>query len=297
MATFTPAHGEPHSARYRPRARHWNRYAGAAIVAITLIILAAIFLIPFYVMVRNALMTQPEITSFSWNWLPASPQWHNAVDLFNDPTAPMGAGLKNSAIIAVVTLFFQLLFASMSGYALARIPARGRSVIFALFLSTLMIPAAVTFVPLYAVVAKLGGVNTLWGIIVPGLFNVFAMLLFRQFYLDFPVELEEAATVDGASYYRIFFGLLLPNSKGIMVALGALSFVFSWNAFLWPLVIGRTGSSLTVQVVISTYLTAQTINLPELFMGAVIAALPLVIVFLILQRYIAEGIRLSGIKG
>lgn len=297
MATLNPAQGESHTARYQPRRRRWTRYTGSIIVLIVLIILAVIFLIPFYVMIRNALMTQPEIFSFHWHWLPASPQWHNAVDLFNDPTAPMGAGMKNSAIIAVVSLIFQMLFASMAGYALARIPARGRTVVFALFLSTLMIPPAVTFVPLYAVVDKLGGVNTLWGIIVPGLFNVFAMLLFRQFYLDFPAELEEAATVDGASYYRIFFGLLLPNSKGILMALGALSFVFSWNAFLWPLVIGRNASALTVQVVMSTYLNAQAINLPELFMGAVIAAAPLVIIFLIMQRYIAEGVRLSGIKG
>lgn len=281
----------------RRTAERVRAVAGAIALYGALGVLALLFLLPFYLIVRNALMTNPEITSFSWNWLPQSLQWQNFHDLFADTSAPMLTGLKNSAIIATVTLVFQLLFASMAGYALARIPARGRNVVFFLLLLTLMIPAAVTFVPEYAVVSYLGGVSTLWGIIVPGLFNVFATFLFRQFYLDFPAELEEAARMDGAGYFRIFWGLLLPNSIGIMVALGALSFIFSWNAFLWPLVIGQQPSSWTVQIVLSTFLTAQTINLAELFMGAAVAAAPLVILFLIMQRYIAEGVRLSGIKG
>jgi len=268
---------------------------GTIALYVILIVLAALFLVPFYLIVRNALMTQPEITSFTWNWLPKSAQWQNFRDLFRD--VPMGQGLKNSAIIADVTFVFQILFASMAGYALARIPARGREVVFAILLSTLMIPTAVTFVPTYAVVSYLGGVSTLWGIIVPGLFSVFSTFLFRQFYLDFPSELEEAARLDGAGYFRIYWSLLLPNSIGIIVALGALSFIFSWNSFLWPLVIGQEPSSQTVQVMISGFLTAQTINLPELFAGAAVAAAPLVILFLILQRYISEGVRLSGIKG
>jgi multiple sugar transport system permease protein len=137
----------------------------------------------------------------------------------------------------------------------------------------------VTFIPSYVVVAHLGGVNTLWGIVVPGLFNAFATFLFRQFYLDFPVEIEEAGRIDGLGYFGIYRALILPNSLGIMMALGILSFIYSWNAFLWPLVISHTPSSWTVQIVLSTFLTAQTINLPELFMGAAIGAAPLVYLY------------------
>jgi multiple sugar transport system permease protein len=155
----------------------------------------------------------------------------------------------------------------------------------------------VTFVPSYVVVSYLGGVNTLWGIVVPGLFNAFATFLFRQFYLDFPVEIEEAGRLDGLGYFGIYRGLILPNSIGIMMALGILSFIYSWNAFLWPLVIGRYPTTSTVQIVLSIFLTAQTINLPMLFMGAAVGAAPLVIVFLVMQRYIVQGVRLSGIKG
>lgn len=264
---------------------------------VALTVLALIFLFPFYLMVRNALMTQPEITSFDWSWWPQAPQWGNIEVLFNEPSAPMGSGMRNSVFIAVFNLIFQTLFAAMAGYALARIPARGRSVVFSIILLTLMVPSAVTFVPSYVVVANLGMVNTVWGIVIPGLFSAFAVFLFRQFYLDFPVEIEEAGRLDGLGYFGIFWRLLLPNSTGILIALGALSFINSWNAFLWPLVVGRSPDSWTVQVVLSTFLTAQTINLPMLFMGAVIGALPLIIIFLIMQRYIVEGVRLSGIKG
>jgi multiple sugar transport system permease protein len=158
-------------------------------------------------------------------------------------------------------------------------------------------PAAVTFVPSYVVVANLGEVNTLWGIVVPGLFNAFATFLFRQFYLEFPVEIEEAGRLDGLGYIGVYWKMLLPNSMGIMAALGVLSFITSWNAFLWPLVIGQSPDTWTVQIVLSTFLTAQQIDLSALFAGALVGALPLVLVFLVMQRFIVQGVRLSGIKG
>ena len=280
----------------KPRRGRFFRRHGLKIVCYLLLIpLAIVFLFPFYLIARNALMLQPEITGPVWQWWPSTPQWHNLRVLFND--APMAQGLRNSAIIAIVNLFLQTLFASMAGYALARIPTPGRSIAFGIVLSTLMVPSAVTFVPSYVVVSKLGGVDTLWGIVVPGLFNAFATFLFRQFYLDFPVEIEEAGRLDGLGYFGIYRGLILPNSLGIMMALGVLSFIYSWNAYLWPLVMGRYPSTATVQIVLSTFLTAQTINLPMLFMGAAVGAAPLIIIFLFMQRYIVQGVRMSGVKG
>lgn len=282
-----------------PRARS-SKLAGRISLAIrylVLVFLAIIFLFPFYIIIRSSLMTQPEITSFDWTWWPKSPQWSNFRDLFQNTEISMTSGLRVSAIIAVINLVLQTLFASMAGYALARIPFRGRTIFFFLILLTLMVPSAVTFVPTYVVVAKLGGVNTIWGIVVPGLFSAFATFLFRQFYLEFPSEIEEAGRLDGNTYFGVYFKLLLPNSVGIMAALGVLSFIGSWNAFLWPVIIGQSPGTRTVQVVLSSFLTAQTINLPALFAGAAVGAAPLVVVFLLLQRYIVQGIRLSGIKG
>ena len=262
-----------------------------------LALLSVLFLFPFYIMLRNAFSTQAEITSFEWVWWPEEMQWSNWNALFDSTQVDMAIGLRNSAIIATINLVLQTLFASMAGYALARIPFRGANIVFSLILVTLMVPAAVTFVPTFVVVSELGGVNTLWGIVVPGLFNAFATFLFRQFYLDFPSEIEEAARLDGLSYFGVYWKMLLPNSMGIMAALGILSFIYSWNAFLWPAIIGQSPGSRTVQVVLSAFLTAQTINLPALFMGAVVGAAPLVIVFLVMQRYIVQGVRMSGIKG
>jgi len=258
---------------------------------------ALLFLIPFYLIVRNALMVQREITSFDWHWWAAVPQWENLDLLFNDLMAPMGTGMTNSALIAILTTVGQLLIASMAGYALARIPSRWSKPVFFMVILTLMVPGAVTFVPKYIIVSQLGWVSTLQGIIIPELFSGFACFLFRQFYLNFPHELEDAGRVDGLGYFGIYWRLLLPNSVPIMIALGVISFIGSWNSFLWPLVVGQDQSTWTVQVVLSTFITAQTINIPELFMGVAVSIIPLVIVFLFLQRYIAEGIASSGIKG
>jgi multiple sugar transport system permease protein len=283
----------------RPRAGQTRtiRWLLLAIRYLVLVVLGAVFLFPFYLIIRNSLMTQPEITAFDWVWWPAEMQWNNFTDLFERTEIAMATGLRNSAIIAIVNLVLQTLFASMAGYALARIPFGGKGFFFAIILLTLMVPSAVTFVPTYVVVANLGGVNTLWGIVVPGLFSAFATFLFRQFYLDFPSEIEEAARLDGNSYFGVYWRMILPNSLGIMAALGVLSFIGSWNAFLWPVIIGQSRDSQTVQVVLSSFLTAQTINLPALFAGAAVGAAPLVIVFLLMQRYIVQGVRMSGIKG
>lgn len=296
MATVTP-NIDQQRVSARQRNRPLQSYTGSILNYAALIILTILFLIPFYVIFRNALMTQGQITSFDWIWLPIPPQLSNFTDLFNDPSAPMGTGLRNSAIIAVVQTVGQMFIASLAGYGLARIPFRYSNYVFYAMLVTLMIPSAVTFVPSYVIVAAFGWVNTFQGLIIPGLFNTFAAFLFRQFYLDFPQDIEDAGWVDGLGYWGIYRHLLLPNSLGILVALGAITFIASWNAFLWPLIIGQTPDWWTVQVVLSTFLTAQTINLPELFMGAAVAVVPLIVVFLVLQRYIVEGVALTGVKG
>lgn len=278
--------------------KHLRSYSiQTAFIYISLMVCALLFLIPFYLIVRNALMTQLEVTSFNWHWWAQDPQWDNLNTLFNDLMAPMATGLMNSALIATLTTAGQLLFASMAGYGLARIPSRWSQPIFFLVLLTMMVPGAVTFIPKYMVVSDLGWVSTLQGIIVPDLFSGFACFLFRQFYLNFPHELEDAGRVDGLGYFGVYWRLLLPNSVPILVALGVISFISSWNSFLWPLVIGQDPSSWTVQVVLSTFITAQTINIPELFMGVAVSIVPLMILFFFLQRYIMEGVARSGIKG
>ncbi|MFB7715790.1 carbohydrate ABC transporter permease, partial [Streptomyces sp. NPDC056105] len=185
---------------------------------------------------------------------------------------------------------------SMAGYALARIAVPGRAAVLAVIVGTLMIPQAFTFLPTFVVVGSMGGVNTMWGLIAPGLFNAFAVVLFRSFYLSFPAEIEEAGRLDGLSYLGVYGRIILPNSATMIASLGALSFIDAWNSFLWPLMIGQDPSSWTVQIALSSFLTSQTVNLPQLFAGTAVAILPLVIMFLVAQRHIVQGIAMSGLK-
>ncbi|MFJ1616425.1 MULTISPECIES: carbohydrate ABC transporter permease [unclassified Streptomyces] len=260
-------------------------------------LLTAVFLTPFYLMLRNALMDTQDLTSPHWTWWPSTMHWENFTSLFSDPTLHMGQALGNSLLIAAITAPVSTLLASAAGYALARIPIPGRGVMLALVVATLMIPGSVTFVPTFVVVGSMGGVNTLWGIIAPGLFNPFAVLLFRNFYLQFPSEIEEAGRLDGLGWLGLYRRIALPSSGAMLASLGALAFIDSWNAFLWPLVIGQDPSAWTAQIALSTFLTSQTINLPGLFAGAVVTIAPLVAMFLVAQRYIVEGIATSGLKG
>ncbi|MFI6728590.1 carbohydrate ABC transporter permease [Streptomyces atratus] len=260
-------------------------------------LLTAVFLAPFYLMLRNALMDTQGLTSPDWTWWPSTMHWGNFTSLFSDPTLHMSQALGNSLLIAAITAPVSTLLASAAGYALARIPVPGRGVLLALVVATLMIPGSVTFVPTFVVVGSMGGVNTLWGIIAPGLFNPFAVLLFRNFYLQFPSEIEEAGRLDGLGWLGLYRRIALPSSGAMLASLGALAFIDSWNAFLWPLVIGQDPSAWTAQIALSTFLTSQTINLPGLFAGAVVTIAPLVAMFLVAQRYIVEGIATSGLKG
>lgn len=262
-----------------------------------LVIAAILFLLPYYLILRNGLSSEQDITSPDWTFFPSSIHWENITELFSDPSVPMAGAMLNSALIAIVQTFGQLLLGSMAGYGLARIPYKHANKIFYAVLVTLMIPSAVTFVPSFVLVSSLGWVSDLRGLIIPGLFSGFVAFLFRQFFLNFPIELEDAARVDGLSYWGTFWRIVFPNSLQFYAAIAVITFIAAWNSFLWPLVIGQDPSSWTVQVALSTFITAQTINLHEVFLGAAVSILPLVLVFLFLQRYLVEGVAQSGIKG
>ncbi len=293
MATITPPPA---------RARRGVRPSTGSVVSSTvryvvLIVLAILFLIPFYLIVRNGLATEADITSPNWTLFPPILHFENIGELLSDPDVGFLDGISNSALIAVLQTIGQVLFSALAGYALARIPYRWANTVFYAILVTIMIPFSVIFVEVYVIVSAFNWVSTLQGLVVPGLFSGFTTFLFRQFFLSFPHELEEAGQMDGLGYWGIFWRVVVPNSGGIIAALSVITFIQSWNSFLWPLVIGQDPSAYTVQVVLSNYLNAQVLNLHELFIGSALAILPLVIIFIILQRFIVEGYKQSGLKG
>ncbi|MET9292471.1 carbohydrate ABC transporter permease [Streptomyces sp. NPDC003077] len=269
--------------------------AGRALRLVVLIVLAVLFLVPFYLLVRNGLATEADITAPDWTFWPRELKWSNLTEVFEDPRLPLARSLLNSAVIAVATTVGTVLLASLAGYGLARIPYRHANVVFYAILGTLMVPAAVTFVPSFVLVSSLGWISTLRGLIVPTLFSAFACFVFRQFFLGFPKELEDAARVDGLGYWRTYWRVVVPNARPVFAAVGTIVFIGAWNSFLWPLVIGQDREAWTVQVALSTFTTAQSVDLHELFIAAAVSIAPLILVFLLLQRYIVAGVERTGI--
>lgn len=269
----------------------------AALRYAALILAAILFLVPFYLLARNALMTEDALASPTWNWLPPTWEWGNFTAIFDDPALPLTRSLLNSVAIAVVQTAGVLVISGLAGYGLARIPYRWSDLVFYLITATLLIPAAVTFVPSFVLVSTLGWISTLRGLIIPGLFQALATFLFRQFFLSFPKEIEEAAFLDGLGYWGTFWRVVVPNSLGFAAAIGTITFIGSWNAFLWPLVIGRDQTTWTVQIALSTFLTAQSVDLAHLFAAALVAIAPLLVMFLFLQRWIVEGVERTGMGG
>ncbi|MEU6844332.1 carbohydrate ABC transporter permease [Streptomyces sp. NPDC046716] len=268
---------------------------GRALRLALLVALALLFLIPFYLLVRNGLAREEDITSPDWTFFPASVQWGNLSELFDDSSVPFLRSLLNSALIAVATTVGTVLLASLAGYGLARIPYRHANKVFYAILGTLMVPAAVTFVPTFVLVSSLGWVSTLRGLIVPTLFSAFACFVFRQYFLGFPQELEDAARVDGLGPWRTYWRVVVPNARPVFAAVGTIVFIGAWNSFLWPLVIGQDRNAWTVQVALSSFTTSQVVRLHELFIAAAVSIVPLLLVFLLFQRWIVAGVERSGI--
>ena len=262
-----------------------------------LVLAALLFLLPFSLLVRNGLATREEITSPQWTFLPAELHWENVGALFAGTDVPFGRSLLNSAVVAVLQTAGELLVCSAAGYGLARIPHRHSGKVLGAVVATLLVPTSVTFVPSFVLVSSLGWVSDLRGLVVPTLFSALNAVLFRQFFLDFPGDLEDAGRIDGLGRWGVFRRIVLPNSTGFLAAIAAITFIGSWNSFLWPLVIAQDAESWTVQVALSALLTAQNPQPHLLFAAAAVSILPIVLLFAGLQRYLVRGVTETGING
>ena len=209
---------------------------------------------------------------------------------------PFPRYMLNSAIIAVVVTVAALIFHTMAAYALARLRFRGRDVIFSMIVSTLLVSLPVILVPLFLIAKQLGLLDTYAGLIVPMIFNAFGIFLLRQYYLNFPRELEEAAQLDGCGYPRLYWHVILPLSRPAMASLSVLFFLANWNAFLWPLTITRSPDLTVVQTGMAALQGQYSSNYNYVLAGSLVAALPTVVVFLIGQRWLVESMKSSGLK-
>jgi len=250
---------------------------------------------PFIWMLLGSFKTTTELRMSPPTWWPQNPTLDNYTELFSKNN--FGNYFVNSIIVAVVVTAGNLLFCSMLGYALAMLDFPGKRALFALVMGTLLIPGVVTFVPLFVLVANVGLVDTLPGLILPFLVGPFGVFLMRQFILGLPRDLLDAGRVDGAGELRIFARIILPLCGPALATLGILTFLGSWNNFLWPLVVAQTEDTYTLPVALALFAKGQNAtNYGLLLAGATVVVMPILLVFLAFQRKFIEGIATTGIK-
>jgi len=212
-------------------------------------------------------------------------------------TVPFARFFENSILVAMATTLGQLVTCSFAAYAFSRLKFRGRDAMFVAYLSTMMVPAQVTMIPLFILMVKLHWIDSYLALIVPSLTGAYGCFLLRQFFITIPGELEDAARIDGASSWGIYAKIMLPLSKPALSAFGVLTFLGSWNSFLWPLIVINRPSMKTLPIGLQSLQGFYGDgNWPVLMAGAVLAALPMLIIFLFAQRYFIEGITLTGLK-
>jgi len=251
---------------------------------------------PFVWMILGSFKGQGELLRVPPTWWPESPTLENYRTLFGKQS--FLRYFFNSAFVAVVITVANVTFSSMVGYALAKLTFRGKKLVFALVMGTLMIPGMVTFVPLFVLVANLGMVDSYPGLILPFLVTPFGVFLMRQFIMQLPDDLLDAGRIDGAGELRIFRQIILPLCGPALATLGILTFLGSWNNFLWPLVVAQTQNYYTLPVALALFSNNQQFipNYGVLLAGATVVVVPVLIVFLIFQRRFIEGIASTGIK-
>lgn len=254
-----------------------------------------LMVMPFVWMVLSSVKPEREVRSVPPTWWPETFTLENYEALFSRLDFP--TYFVNSAIVALAVTAGNVIFGAMLGYALAKLDFPGKRTVFLLVLGTLMVPGVVTFVPLFVLTTNLGLTNTLIGMFLPFLAAPFGVFLMRQYILGLPDELIQAARVDGAGELRIFFSVILPLCGPALATLGILTFLGSWNNFLWPLVVAQTEDKYTLPVALALYSVGQNATQYGLLLaGAVVVVLPVIAVFLALQRYIMQGIAQTGIK-
>lgn len=264
---------------------------------ITYLVLTAFLLLvitPFIWMVLGSLKSQGELLQVPPTWLPEQPTLDNFQRLFE---RPFGRYFWNSTVVAVAVTVGNLVFSSMFGYALAHLSFPGKKILFALVLACLMIPGLVTFIPQYVLVVNMGIAGTLPALILPFLVQPFSVFLMRQFFLGLPRELLEAGRIDGVGEIAIFFRIYLPLAGPAFATLGILTFLGSWNNFLWPLVVASSERTYTLPVALALISTGQNqTDYGLLLAGATLIVLPVLVVFLFFQRHFIQGIATTGIK-
>ena len=286
------------------------RFSLSLVVTYLLLTLAAIVTtMPFLWMVSTSVKVDADIFHTVPRWIPAEFDFANYRDAYQ--AIDMGRLFANTAFVTVVDVLGQILLGAMAGYTFARLNFPGKKIIFFSLLATMMVPFEVLILPIFLFIRYFpltggndlfgqGGVgllNSYGGVIFPNLISVFGIFLFRQFFLSFPREIEEAAIIDGCSLSRVFWSILIPNSKPVIGTLALFSFLWVWNDFLWPLVVIKEDKLNTLQLGLSSFNQEVGTAWAEMMAGSVMVTIPVIFLFIFLQRFLNQGIATTGLKG
>jgi multiple sugar transport system permease protein len=262
---------------------------------VLLIVGAIMAMLPMVWMVSASLMPSGEASTYPPHFFPSKPTLDHYRDLF--VRLNLGRNLLNSAFVAFVVTFVSLLINSLAGYAFAKMRFKGRDRTFRILSAGLVLPTQVAMLPLFLLLKQMHLINTYWGVIIPGLASIFGIFLVRQYALSIPDEMLDAARVDGASEFRIFRSIVVPGIMPILATLSIWTFLATWNDFMWPLIVLSDASHYTLPVALAN-LTGEHVQDTELMMaGSVLTVIPVMVVFLFLQRYYMQGVMAGSVKG
>jgi multiple sugar transport system permease protein len=269
---------------------------GNSVVVHTLLIAGGLLtLFPLLWMLSASFMASGEATTFPPHLLPHAPTFAQYRALFG--RLNIGRAFLSSTIVATMVTVSSVLFGSMAGYAFAKLRFGGRERMFGFLLTAIIVPPQVAMLPLFLLMKNLHLVNTYWGVIIPSMATVFGIFLIRQFMLSVPQELLEAARIDGAGEFRIYWSVVMPLARPILATLATFMFMSTWNDFMWPLIILSNQSHYTLPVALASLLGEHVLDVELMMAGAVITVLPVLIVFLVLQRYYIAGLMAGSVKG
>ncbi|WP_163877903.1 carbohydrate ABC transporter permease [Paenibacillus favisporus] len=265
------------------------------IIHIVLMVGSFLMVVPVLWSLLTSLKAPDEVTRIPITILPGQPHWDNfqkVADLL-----PFMTFYWNTVVTTLVKVLFGLLFSSLAAYAFARIHFPGRTLLFLLVLSVMMVPGQVFLIPQYLLMKDLGWLNSLKAITITGMFSAYSTFLLRQFFLGLPSELEESAKIDGCNPFRIYWNIMLPLAKPGLISVAIISTLWSWNDFLWPLVVNDSMDKMTLAVGLASLQGQFTTNYPVLMAGMLLAVWPMILIFFLLQKQFIEGITLGGLKG
>jgi multiple sugar transport system permease protein len=256
---------------------------------------SVVMLVPFAWMLSTSLKEAGDVFIYPPQWIPQPVQWENYKETVT--VMPFGRFYLNSAIQAVSVTVLQLLTASLAAFAFARLRFRGRDALFMLYLATMMIPFPVTMIPNFVIMRYLNWIDTFRALILPPAFSAFSTFLLRQYFMSIPIEMDDAARVDGASSFRIWWQIILPLSGPALVTLAIFTFLGQWNNFLWPLIVTNSEEMRTLPVGLATFQGQYSVQWNLLMAGSVIAVLPILVIYIAGQKWFVRGITLTGMGG